>query len=168
MRLVQRFREMLGPMAAVPQLARADQVAAVVPPDAEYVTAGLFLILPDALAFVGGVPGRQPYRHQFGRPPVPASPPDEAGLLVLRGQRLSLLDRSGERWGVDASRITDLDAHRHTGFVVITRDGSGLALSWQSPVEVPPGARWRSAGRMTNSVSGWDEVLEPFGARVHW
>lgn len=168
MRLIQRLREALVPMTAAHQLTGAEQVRAVVPPDAVYVTAGLYLVLPDALAFVGGVPGRQPYRRKFGAPPAAPDSPERPGLLVLRGQRLSVLDHSGERWGVDASRITDLDAHRHTGFVVITRDGPGLALSWQSPVEVPPGAMWRSAGRMTNSVSGWDAVLKPFGARVHW
>ena len=168
MRLIQRLLEALAPMGAVPQLARAEHVAAVVPPDAEYVTAGLVKLLPDALDFVGGVPGQQPYRHAFGGLPVTDSRPDEAALLVLRGQRLSVLDRGGERWGVDCSRITDLDAHRHNGFVVITRDGPGLALSFQSGVEVPPGARWRTVQGMTNAFSDWDEVLRPFGPRVHW
>ena len=168
MRLIHRLIEALAPMAAVPQLARAEQVAAVVPPDAEYVTAGLFLLLPDALGFVGGVPGRQPYRRAFGRLPVPADPPEEAGFLVLRGQRLSVLDRSGERWGVDPSRITDLDGHRHSGFVIITEEGPGVALSFQCGVEVPPGARWRTVRGMTNLFSDWDEVLRPFGPRVHF
>ncbi len=168
MRLIQRLIEALASMAAVPQLVRTAQVAAVVPPDAEYVTAGLFLLLPDALGFVGGVPGRQPYRPAFGRLPPPAGPPEEAGLLVLRAQRLSVLDRSGERWGVDPARITDLDGHRHSGFVVITEDGPGVALSFQSGVEVPLGARWRTVRGMTNAFSGWDEVLRPFGPRVHW
>ena len=168
MRLLHRLLEVLAPMAAVPQLAHAEQVAAVVPPDAEYVTAGLFQVLPDARGFVGGVPGRQPYRYAYGGPPVPDSRPDQAGLLVLRGQRLSVLDLDGERWSVDPSQITDLDGHRHSGFVIITRDGPGLALSWQSPVPVPPGARWRSVPGMTNVFSGWDEVLRPLGARVHW
>ena len=83
-------------------------------------------------------------------------------------QRLRVLDLGGERWSVDPSQITDLDGHRHSGFVIITRDGHGLALSWQSPVHVPPGARWRSVPGMTNVFSGWDEVLRSFGARVHW
>ena len=168
MRLIHRLREMLAPMAAVPELGRAEHVAALVPPDAEYVTGGLFTILPDARAFVGGVPGRQPYRYKIGGPPGPESTPMEAGLLVLRGQRLSVLDRNGERWSVEASEITDLDGHRHSGFVVLTRNGPGLALSWQSPVEVPPGARWRTVPGMTNALSGWDKVLRPFGAAVHW
>ncbi len=168
MRLIQRLLEALAPMAAVPQLARAEHVAAVVPPDAEYVTVGLVKLLPDALGFVGGVPGQQPYRRVFGTPPVTDSRPEDAALLVLRGQRLSVLDRGGERWGVDCFQITDLDAHRHNGFVVITRDGSGLALSFQAPVEVPPGARWRTVQGMTNVYSGWNEVLRPYGPRVHW
>ena len=69
MRLIHRLREMLAPMAAVPELGRVEHVAALVPPDAEYVTGGLFTILPDARAFVGGVPGRQPYRYKIAGPP---------------------------------------------------------------------------------------------------
>ena len=81
---------------------------------------------------------------------------------------MSVLDRSGERWGVDPARITDLDGHWHTGFVIITGDGPGVALSFQSGVDVPPGARWRTVRGMTNSFSAWDEVLRPYGPRVHW
>ena len=50
------LRDLLGPMSAVRDLARTQRVAALVPKETEYITVGLFHLLPDAWAFVGGVP----------------------------------------------------------------------------------------------------------------
>ena len=74
----------------------------------------------------------------------------------------------GERWSCEAAEVTDLDAHRHSGFVVVARGPSGLIVSPQTPVQVPPEVSWRTLGRVTNAVGGWDRVLKPFGTIVHW
>lgn len=168
MGLGDRLRDLLGPMAAVRDLARADRVAALVPPDTEYVTVGLFKILPDAWAFVGRVPGSEPYRYDFGLLPTAGDQPRGVGLLVLAGRRLSVVGAAGERWSSDVSHITDLDGHRHSGFVVLTLGPGGLAISTQSAVEVPSGASWRTVRGMTNLFSGWDTALAPHGVQVHW
>jgi hypothetical protein len=52
--------------------------------------------------------------------------------------------------------------------VVLTRSGGGIAVSTQTPVEVPTGASWRTVSGMTNLFSGWDEVLTKYGVRSHW
>jgi hypothetical protein len=168
MGLIDRLRALIGPMADVSELARAARVAALVPPTSEYVTIGQFAVLPDARAFVGGVPGRQPYRHDVGLVPHRREEAREVGLLVLAEHRLRVMTATGERWSVPVDQITDLDGHRHSGFVVITRGGPGIVLSTPSPVQVPPGVAWRTVGGVTNAFGGWDRVLAPYGTQVHW
>jgi hypothetical protein len=162
------LRDLLGPMSAVSDLARAQRVAALVPTETEYVTVGLVHLLPDAWGFVGGVPGRGPYRYDFGLVPNTNGQPKEVGLLVLASQRLRVIGPTGERWSIEVSQLTNLDGHRHSGFVVLTREPGGIAVGNQSPVEVPPGTSWQTARRVTNVFGGWDKALAPYGVQVHW
>jgi hypothetical protein len=167
MGLTSRLRAMLGTLGSGPELARAERVAALIPADSEYVTLGTFQVLPDARAFVGGTPGTAPYRYDFGPAPSADALVQEVGLLVLAGRRLRLVDSSGERWSVDCAQLTDLDGHRHSGFVVVTSAVDGLAVGIQTPVEVPPGVAWRTVGRVSNVFGGWDQALSPYGVHVH-
>ncbi len=163
-----RLSGLLGAATAVPALARAESVAALVPAGADYVTMGQFAVLADARGFIGGDPGSGGYRRDIGLVPSGDALPREAGLLVLAGGRVSLVAADGERWSAAATDLTDLDAHRHSGFVLVTRGGSGLVVTPQAPVEVPAGATWRTIGRVTNAVGGWDKQLAPYGVTVHW
>lgn len=162
-----RLRGLLGPLTAGSGLGRVECTSALVPVEAEYVTLGQVRLLPDARAFVGGTPGSQPYRYDFGLTPAQTEP-DPYGLLVLAGRRLRVIGPAEELWSTAVEHITDLDGHRHGGFVVLTHGQQGLAVSTQVPVEVPPGARWRTMRGMTNLFGGWDELLAPYGARIHW
>jgi hypothetical protein len=160
------LRRLLGPVSAVPELARADRVSALVPPDARYVTVGLYAIVPDGL--VGHEPLRGPYRREFGALPNAEHQPQLAGLLMLAGDRLSVMSEAGEQWSAHVEDLTDLDAHRQSGFVIVTRGTDNLVMTTQGPVETPPGASFRTVPRMTNMMSGWDKILEPYGVHVHW
>lgn len=163
------LRDLLGDSAtAVPALGRAERVAALVPSGTDYVTVGLFEVLADAREFIGGEPGKGRYAREFGLTPGQANQPREAGLLVLAGSRLSVVAEEGERWSVDVAQVADLDAHRFSGFVVIARDGSGVVVTQQVPVERSPTGAWRTAGRVLNAFSGWDKLLAPYGAHIHW
>lgn len=162
------LRHFFGQMVAIPGLASAERVAALIPADAEYVTVGPVLVLLDARAFVAGSPGRGPYGRDLGFVPDGDGQRQEISLLVLAGRRLCVISPAGERWSSDVSLITDLDGHRRSGFVVLTRSGGGIAVSTQTPVEVPTGASWHTVSGMTTLFSGWDEVLAKYGVRSHW
>lgn len=99
--------------------------------------------MPDAWAFVGGVPGSGLYRYDFGSVPNTDGQPKEVGLQVLASQRLRVVGSTGERWSINVSQLTDLGGHRHSGCVVLTREPGGLAVGNQSPVEAPPGTSAR-------------------------
>ena len=160
------LRRLLGPVSAVPELARAARVADLVPADARYVTVGLYAVVPDGV--VGDEPLRGHYRREFGALPNAEHQPQLAGLLVLAGDRLSVMSEAGEQWSARVEDVTDLDAHRQSGFVIVARGADYLVVTTQGPVETPPGATFRTVPGITNVVSGWDKVLAPYGVRVHW
>jgi hypothetical protein len=153
-------------MGAVPELARADVVASVVPVDARYVTLGPIAVLPDVRSFNRGEAGRGWYGRDLGY--LPAGSRQEIALLVLTGDRLAVVERAGLRWSSDIAQVTALDGHRRGGFLVFTSTAEGLAVGQQTPVQVPPGARFATVRGMTNVFSGWDQMLAPFGVERHF
>ncbi|WP_375422858.1 hypothetical protein [uncultured Friedmanniella sp.] len=165
MGLRESLRQLIGQVGGVSELARVDRVAALVPTDAEYVTVGPLLVLADAVTFIGGPPGHGPFGRSLAVLPEIAGQAPELSLLVLAGRRLRVISPGGERWSCSAADVTDLDGRRDTGFVLVTRDGGGLAVAHQSPVQVPAGASWRTVRGVTTLFSGWNDILSRYGAR---
>jgi hypothetical protein len=165
-RLGATFKRFFGQMGAVADLARSDMVTSLVPADAQYVTVGPIAVLPSVRLFRGGEAGGSRYGRDLGY--LPAGARQEICLLVLTPDRLTVLERSGVRWSSDIAAVTDLDGHRRGGFLVYTSRSDGLAVGQQTPIEVPPGARFRTVAGMTNVFCGWDEVLAPFGVKRHF
>lgn len=164
----ERLATFFSPMAQAPSLAAADTVRRLVPGSAEYVTAGPVVVLPDAAAFVGGPPGQGGQGRDLGAVPDQGAGPQQLALLVLAGRRLCAIAEQGEVWSTDVRAVTALDAHRRSGFVIFLRDGSGLAVGTQTPVQVPSGASFSTVRGVTNALSGWDTVLEPYGVQRFW
>jgi hypothetical protein len=155
-----------GQIGAVADLASGDEVAKLVPDEAQYVTAGLIAVLADIRAFNGGEAGAGRYGRDLSY--LPRDVGQEIALLVLAAGRLVVIDKQGCRWSCVAGDITALDGHRRSGFLVMTRGPEGLAVSQQTPVETPPGARFQTVRGMTNIFSGWDQVLTPFGVERYF
>jgi hypothetical protein len=146
-------------------MARADTVASLVPADAQYVTVGPIAVLPDVRSFNKGEPGS---RYGLGLGYLPAEYRQEIAYLVRTGDRLAVIERSGPRWSCPINQLTDLDGHRRGGFLVFTSSPEGLAVGPQTPVQVPPGASFRTPSGMKNLFIGWDEELMPYGVRRHF
>ncbi|MFI7600937.1 hypothetical protein [Actinoplanes sp. NPDC049681] len=159
------FKRFFGQMSEVGAMAKADVVASLVPADALYVTIGPIAVLPDVWAFNGGERGSV-YGKDLGY--LPASYRQEIAYLVRTPDRLMVIERSGPRWSCGIDRITDLDGHRRGGFLVWTSGREGLAVGPQTPVEVPPGASFRTPRGMMNLFIGWDQELMPYGVRRHF
>jgi hypothetical protein len=159
------LRRFFGQIGAVPEMARADRVASLVPANARYVTVGPIAVLPDVRSFNGGPPGEARRGTDLGY--LPASYRQEIALLVLTGDRLIVAGPAGPRWSCKPARVTDLDGRRAGGFLIFTTGPDGLAIGSQTPVAVPPGAGFRTLSGMTNLFSGWDTELGRYGARVH-
>jgi hypothetical protein len=168
MKLPDSLKRLFGQLAAVSELARADRVAALVPNDAQYVTVGAIAVLADARQFNGGEPGRAAYGRDLSHVPQRDGLRQDIALRVLTRAQLLVIEASGVRWSTDIAQVTDLDGHRRSGFLVFTRATDGLAVGQPTPVEVPPGAEFRTIRGMTNLFGGWDEVLAPFGVQRHW
>ncbi|MEU7903746.1 hypothetical protein [Actinoplanes sp. NPDC049118] len=159
------FKRFFGQMAALPEMARSDTVASLVPTDAQYVTVGPIAVLPDVWQFNNGAPGTV-YGRDLGY--LPAKYHQEIAYLVRTHDRLAVIERAGPRWSCPTVHITDLDGHRGGGFLVFTRGAEGLAIGPQSPVQVPPGYSFRTVRGVTNLFLGWDSELTPFGIRRHF
>ena len=158
-----------GQLGAVSELAEIQSVARLVAPDSIYVTVGPITALPDALAFIGGAPGAGPMGADLGWVQSRSRHlHTEVGLLMLRPNHLEAINERGAFWTAPVADVSDLDGHRRSGFVVVTRSGSGLAIGTQTPVEIPPGAHWRTTSGWTNAFSGWDAELGRYGVRTHW
>src|SRR4051794_24101165 len=153
-------------MGDVSQLAAADVVASLAPPDARYVTVGPVAVIPDVRSFNHGEPGSGRYGRDLGY--LPAALGQEIALLVLTHDRLAVIERSGERWSRKAREVTHLDGRRRGGFLMFTSYPDGLAVGQQTPVELPPGAEFETVRGMTNLFTGWDPALAPFGAQTHF
>jgi len=166
MGLFQSLARFFGQMGAVADLARADEVAKLVPKDAKYVTAGLIAVLADVRAFNGGEAGAGRYGRDLSY--LPRGMGQETALLVLAAETLRVIDKQGCRWSCAVGDILALDGHRRSGFLVMTRGREGLAASQQTPVETPPGTEFRTVTGMTNIFSGWDRVLAPFGVEQYF
>lgn len=161
MGIFEPLRRFLGGPGAVYALSREASVAALLPTDAVYATAGMVASLPDAQAFTGGPPGSGAYGRDLGWIPGDQEP----SLLACTAEALLVVTEHGVAWQRQRSDVVALDAHRRGGFVTFMRDGSGLAVSVQTPVQVPPGRSLRTVGRTTNAFGGWDAQLE---VACHW
>ncbi|MEV4638733.1 hypothetical protein AB0J80_15415 [Actinoplanes sp. NPDC049548] len=159
------FKRFFGQIGELREMAKADVVASLVPADALYVSIGPIAVLSDVWAFNGGKPGAV-YGQDLGY--LPARYRQEIAFLVHTPHRLAVIERSGPRWSIPISQITDLDGHRRGGFLVWTNSREGLAVGPQTPVEVPPGASFRTPGGMMNLFIGWDAELMPYGVRRHF
>ena len=165
MSLRNRWRDLLGSSRSARQLGRLEAVQSLVPPSATYVTAGLWTVVRDGQ--VGGLAVEGRYRYDVGPAPHGPAEPMPAGLLVLTPDRLCVVDEQGVRWSVHPSEVTALDAHRHTGFAVLTRGPEDLLVSHQTRVRTT-GPHMRTAPRISNAVSGWDAALASHGVTVRW
>lgn len=159
--LLERF---FGQMSQVTALADLESVSRLVPPSAQYVTSGPVAVLEDVAGFNHGPPGQGRQGRDLGY----LGAQQHVALLLLADQRLRVVGPSGELWSCQVASITDLDAHRDAGFLVFLQDNTGLAVGTQTPVQVPPGFTFATSRRMTNALSGWDEVLAPYGVARHW
>ncbi len=166
MGFTESMRRFFGQMAAVPDMARAEVVAHLVPAGARYVTVGPIAVLPDVRAFNGGEPGAGPRGLDLGY--LPAGFRQEVALLVLTGDRLLVVGRSGPRWECETGHLIAVDGGRRGGFLVFTRGPQGLAVGQQTPVQVPPGASFGTVRGMTTIFSGWDTMLAPYGVQRHF
>ncbi|GAB1690657.1 hypothetical protein [Krasilnikovia sp. M28-CT-15] len=162
MKFTESLKRFFGEMATVPDLARSGTVAALVPADAQYVTVGPIAVLPDVRAFNRGAPGTR-YGRDLGY--LRSGTGQQIALLVLTRDQLVVIGSAGLRWSCQLTEVTDLDGHRKGGFLVFTSRPEGLAVGQQTPVQVPPGAGFRTVHGMTNLFSGWDAALAPFGVR---
>ncbi|MET8151826.1 hypothetical protein ACIBSW_16850 [Actinoplanes sp. NPDC049668] len=165
MKLAEFFKRFFGQMGAVSDLARSDTVVSLVPVDAQFVTVGPIAVLPDVRSFNRGEPGSV-YGVDLGY--LPAKYQQEIALLVRTHDRLAVIERSGPRWSCPINHITDLDGHRRGGFLVFTSRPEGLAVGSQTPVQIPPGASFRTVHGVTDLFRGWDQELTPFGIRRHF
>jgi hypothetical protein len=155
-------------LAAVgsPQPDEVRRLAGLVPPDGEYCTLGLFQVfgLPSPIAEDDPLRG---FRHDVSLVPRRGDTEARAGILVLGGGVLRVLTPAGQLWACPVHQLREVDARRHSGFVV-TGPYDRLGASNQMPVDLPPGSRCQTAGRVTNRLFGWDGVFQHYGVSLRW
>jgi hypothetical protein len=164
--LREAWGRLLGERDEAQELVAPTRLAALVPCGATYVTVGAVRVVADVRALLGAAPGSRRLQSRVG--PMPDVEPMAQALLVLDGERLRVINDREEIWSAEVTQITDLDAHQHSGFVVVTRRPDGLLVGFQQAARAHPGTEWCTVGRLTNAVSGWDAQLQPYGVRTHF
>lgn len=147
-----------GDIGGVRRLAQQDVVAQLLPADATYVTTGVVTCLPDVADFNSGGPGQGPWGRDLGM--LPSQYESAPVLLIATPRDLIALNEHGTLRSYRLDEISALDAHRNGGFLVFTSSSDGLAVSQQTPVQVPPGYAAKTHPRMSNAFGGWEKVLD--------
>lgn len=169
------FNSFFEPIFAVNPLSKADKVAANVPQTAIYVTIGPVMLFLDAIDLNGGEAGWEADGKLFGRGngrdfgyiSEKDGIKQQLCYLVLDGDMLRAITDTGEYFSVNAHEIKAIDArYEGSSFLLIMKDGCGLGIGAQTPVEIPPGFQFTTVRGVTNKLSGWDKFLGPYGVKV--